>query len=203
MIKSLPLIVCFLFLSKVNCQNADIDLLKKINGRYTISGGKTMIFITKSDNPVAFGLPAVLFITGIVKKDKGMIWNSGEMMTATLMNGVVTASMKLGFDRPRPSVTYPNDIVKYTKAGSHSFPSGHTSMAFATATSISLMYPKWYVIAPAYTWATAVGYSRLYLGVHYPSDVLVGAIIGSASSVGAQYLFRFLKNKYQKKESKI
>jgi membrane-associated phospholipid phosphatase len=50
------------------------------------------------------------------------------------------------------------------------------------STSLSVAYPKWYVIAPAYTWAAGVAYSRLALGAHYPSDVLAGAIIGSGSA---------------------
>ena len=63
-----------------------------------------------------------------------------------------------------------------------SFPSGHTSFAFATATSLSIKYPRWYVIAPSYLWAGAVGYSRMNLGVHYPSDVLAGAMLGAGSA---------------------
>jgi membrane-associated phospholipid phosphatase len=67
-------------------------------------------------------------------------------------------------------------------AGSPSFPSGHTSDAFATATSLSIAFPKWYVIAPSFLWACSVGYSRMDLGVHYPSDVMAGAIIGAGSA---------------------
>jgi undecaprenyl-diphosphatase len=65
---------------------------------------------------------------------------------------------------------------------SPSFPSGHTSVAFSTATSLYLAYPKWYVAVPAFTYAASVGYSRMYLGVHYPSDVLAGAVIGAGSA---------------------
>jgi membrane-associated phospholipid phosphatase len=63
-----------------------------------------------------------------------------------------------------------------------SFPSGHTTHAFVLATSVSLVYPEWYIIAPSYIWAGAVGYSRMHLGVHYPSDVWAGALIGSGSA---------------------
>lgn len=65
----------------------------------------------------------------------------------------------------------------------NSFPSGHTSSAFAIATSLSASYTEWYVIAPAMTWATAVGVSRVWLGVHYPSDVIVGAGIGAGTAL--------------------
>ena len=64
----------------------------------------------------------------------------------------------------------------------HSFPSGHTSTAFAIATSLSLSYPEWYVAAPALAWAGAVGVSRVWHGVHYPSDVLVGAGVGAGAA---------------------
>ena len=59
-----------------------------------------------------------------------------------------------------------------------SFPSGHTAAAFSLATSLSITYPKWYVIAPSAVWACGVGLARINQGVHYPSDVLAGAAIG-------------------------
>ena len=73
-------------------------------------------------------------------------------------------------------------LDQQAKAGSWSFPSGHTSSAFALATSLSIVYPKWYVIVPSYLWASSVGYSRMHLGVHYPSDVLAGALVGTGSA---------------------
>ncbi len=197
------LLTVFLFSISVSAQNGDIDLLKKINGSYTPNGGKIMLFATNSDNPVSLGLPTGLLVTGLVTKNKKMVWNSAEMYSSAIFNGLITTGVKFAFRRDRPFVTYPNDIVKHTKAGSLSFPSGHTSMAFATATAISLEYPKWYIIAPAYLWASSVGYSRMYLGVHYPTDVLAGAIIGSATSLGTHYLFKYLKKKYTKDEVKI
>ncbi len=194
MSKIVKIIVLILSFHSVG-QNADIDLLKKINHSYTVNGGKVMTFITNSDNPVTFSIPVGLFATGLITKNKEMQVNGLEHLSSTAVSGILTAALKFAINRDRPFVTYPNDIKKYTKAGSYSFPSGHTSQAFATATSISLLYPKWYIIAPAYLWASGVGYSRMYLGVHYPSDVLAGAVIGSASSIGAHYLFKYIKKK--------
>jgi membrane-associated phospholipid phosphatase len=179
-------------------QNVDINMLKNINGSYTTNGGKTMLVVTNSVNVISLGLPVGLFIAGKATKNKEVVWDSYELLSSTVVNGIFTTSLKFGVQRERPFVTYPNDIVKYTKAGSHSFPSGHTSMAFATAMSMSLMYPKWYVIVPSFVWASSVGYSRMYLGVHYPSDVFAGAFLGCASSVGTHYLFKYLRKKYMK-----
>jgi membrane-associated phospholipid phosphatase len=170
-------------------------MLRSINHSYTPNGGVAFNIVTESVNPISLGLPVGLYIGGKATKNKEMVWNSYEIASASFINGVLTTGLKLSIARERPFVTYPNDITKYSKAGSHSFPSGHTSMAFSTATSISLLYPKWYIIVPAYAWACSIGYSRMYLGVHYPSDVLVGALLGSATSIGTHYLFKHIKNK--------
>ncbi|MFD2148640.1 phosphatase PAP2 family protein [Mucilaginibacter antarcticus] len=65
--------------------------------------------------------------------------------------------MKQLIKRPRPYDAYPNFIFQKGDASGYSLPSGHTSVAFATATSLSLSFPKWYVIVPAFTYAGAVG----------------------------------------------
>ncbi|MFY7909200.1 MAG: phosphatase PAP2 family protein, partial [Emticicia sp.] len=63
------------------------------------------------------------------------------------------------------------------------------------ATSLSLTFRKWYVVIPAYTWASAAAYSRLHLGVHYPSDVLAGAAIGAGSAWLCYKANRWLQRK--------
>jgi undecaprenyl-diphosphatase len=56
---------------------------------------------------------------------------------------------------------------------------------------MSIQYKKWYVVVPAFAWAGSVGYSRLYLGEHYPTDVFAGAAIG----IGSAYLSEWLNKK--------
>jgi undecaprenyl-diphosphatase len=64
---------------------------------------------------------------------------------------------------------------------SHSFPSGHTTVAFAAATVLAWLLPR---AAPAFfTLALAIGYSRIYVGVHWPLDVVGGAVIGIATAL--------------------
>lgn len=70
---------------------------------------------------------------------------------------------------------------------SFSFPSGHTSSSFAAATAI-LLNKKWKVGVPAFVLAILIGFSRNYLMVHYPTDVLFGALMGVAYAVLAYFL---------------
>ena len=62
------------------------------------------------------------------------------------------------------------------KSNAHSFPSGHTATAFACATVLSSFVPRWRV--PLFVLATLIGLSRIYNGMHYPTDVLAGALLG-------------------------
>ena len=180
-------------------QNGDINLLRKINPS-EIKEGDFMSFVTHSDDPVTFGFPGVLILKGILTKEKNDLWNSGEMLSTSLLSSLMVFGLKSTIKRDRPFVTYP-EITKHTHGGSYSMPSGHTSICFASATAVSLIYPKWYVIAPMYTWASLVGYSRMYLGVHYPSDILAGAIVGSGTAIATHYLFKHVKKKVAQKKN--
>jgi membrane-associated phospholipid phosphatase len=162
-------------------QNADINLLKNINLNRNKNLDNAFRLITNSATPLSIGIPASLFIDGVITKDS-LTRHKALYTGATVVCSMAIATIvKYSVNRPRPYVTYPF-IEKEAKGGSPSFPSGHSSDAFSLATSLSIAFPKWYVIIPSYIWAGAVGYSRLDLGVHYPSDVLAGALIGAGSA---------------------
>lgn len=163
---------------QVYSQNIDIRLLRSFNSAETLPSDRFFQFMSNSDAWIVAGLPAGMAAAGLIKHDDKLFRNACVTVAATLVNAGVTTALKYSVNRDRPFISYP-DITKKSAAGSPSFPSGHTSSAFATATSVSLAYPKWYIIAPAYTWAGTVAYSRMDLGVHYPSDVFAGALIGS------------------------
>jgi membrane-associated phospholipid phosphatase len=162
-------------------QNIDINILKSINLNRNKNFDNTFIGISNSVVPISFGIPLGVIGTGFIKHDS-TLKNKGLYIGASLiLAAVITTGLKYTVNRTRPFNTYPI-IDKGMNAGSPSFPSGHTSDAFATATSVSLAFPKWYVITPSFLWACSVGYSRMDLGVHYPSDVLAGATIGAGTA---------------------
>lgn len=162
-------------------QNFDINLLRDINQNRNKNFDGFFRGVTNSASPVAFGTPVILYGVGLLKKDANLKKSALYIGASVVTSSFITTIMKYSVKRTRPFITYP-DIEKVTSGGSYSFPSGHTSDAFSLATSVTIAYPKWYIIVPAYGWASAVAYSRMDLGVHYPSDVLAGAVIGAGSA---------------------
>ena len=185
--------------TNVSAQNIDINVVKEINGNRTEFQDDAFKTISNSVTPVMIATPVVMALVGKLSNDpnlaKNLTFYAGSMITM----GGATLALKRIFNRQRPFEAYPNDITKLSDGGGGSFPSGHTASAFAVATCLSITYPKWYVIAPAYTWASLVGYSRIYVGVHYPSDVLAGALLGT----GSAYLSHKINEKlWQKAKAK-
>jgi membrane-associated phospholipid phosphatase len=150
---------------------------------------RVMLFMTHTIKYGDFGVPAALLIGGLIRNDSQMRQNALYVGSSTAITMGVTLLLKQLIKRRRPFVQNLKIVAVYT-AGSTSFPSGHASSSFATATALSSAYPKWYVIAPAMLWAGSVSYSRMYLGVHYPTDVAAGAILGSGTALLLQPLKR-------------
>jgi len=148
--------------------------------------------LSSSVYPLAIATPSAILAYGYLKKDKHFK-NAGWYTIGTLAaNTIVTQATKYIVNRRRPYLDYPALITPYQVETDASFPSGHTSTAFATAAALSITFKHWYVALPAYAWATGVSYSRIKLGEHYPSDVLAGAIVG----IGSAYLCNWLNKKF-------
>ena len=135
------------------------------------------------EGAVDIGILAVLGLAGWWRRDGGLR-TRGMVGAATVAGaGVLDQVLKNTLCRARPSApdagafftNFPCFPAKYAYA---SFPSGHATTAFAAAVLLTLWYPRW-----AGVWlglAVLVGLSRVVLGSHFPSDVLVGALLGSA-----------------------
>lgn len=110
-----------------------------------------------------------------------------EMIPAVLVtNTLVERIIKVYFRRRRPFITMVKALVIGRKPGSWSFPSGHSACSFACASVLSRRYGRRRSVF--YSLASLVAFSRVYLGHHYPSDVLSGATIGEVASRGVVWL---------------
>ena len=165
----------------------ELEVLRIINVNRNQDFDGFFQLITNTAFYVAFGVPLILLIINKVLKNVNLGKKPWYLFSVVISSAVVSNILKYSINRPRPFITHPI-IEKISAGGSPSFPSGHTSDAFAIATAISIAYPKWYIIILAYTWAYTVAYSRMFLGVHYMSDVLAGMFLG----VGIAFLYKIL-----------
>lgn len=135
-----------------------------------------------SARPVFYGAVPLAWSVALLRGGTG----GAEAYRLTLTQGAtygLVLGLKRAVGRPRPYVRrplsarssrHPADGDRYT-----SFPSGHAALAAGIAASWSLSYPRWYVIGPGAIWAVGVSLSRVHLGVHYPTDVVAGAVLGT------------------------
>ena len=177
-------------------QSIDIELLKGIYENRIPYLDPVFIFITNSAAAIAFAAPIILLLIAKKKNLLGLRREALMILIPVALSAIISNVLKYVFDTPRPFEVY-SFIHKLSVGGSPSFPSGHTADAFAFAVALSLVYQKWYFIVPALIWASLVGYSRMYLGVHFPTDVVGGALIGTACSYS--YVL-YAKRKYLKSQ---
>lgn len=176
-------------------ESFDEQVLRGIYGVSTAPFRAAMRGADKSSYPMFIGAPVAAW-GGVWLLRGGDDWSDAYRLTAAQVAtyGAVSG-VKALVRRPRPYAAL-SDIrsrsPRYSPVGpkgaTFAFPSGHAALSFAMVTSWSLSHPKWYVIGPGAVWASAVSVSRVWLGVHYPSDVLVGALLGMALALGIHQL---------------
>jgi membrane-associated phospholipid phosphatase len=159
---------------------SEVNTLRRINPDNPNSAVWTNL--SSTSKYISVGVPVGYFVAGLIHNNKDLKKKAAYTAATILLNTATTTLLKNVVKRERPYNVYtgifPNKIES-----DYSFPSGHTSSAFATATSLAITTKKWYVAVPAFAWSASVGYSRIYLGQHYPSDVFMGAFVGTSSAI--------------------
>lgn len=123
----------------------------------------------------------------------------------TLCDQISSSLFKTYFQRLRPTY-HPDfmefvDTVKNYKSGGYSFISGHATNSFGIAVLLSLIFRSRWVTIPMISWALLNSYSRIYLGVHFITDILAGIIVGTLIVLFVYMLFKIaLKRVYIKGE---
>lgn len=208
-LRSIPCFVLFLFVCVMPAQAQDVPMdttvvaedppsTRDIRVLHTIYGIEHPAFVGtmraadwSSLRTFKTAVPALWLGTLIFDDERD--FKPAYLMTLTEIGTVgVVFALKNVVQRPRPYVSL-SDIAPRSVRHDHtfdpySFPSGHAAVSFALATSASISFPKWYVIAPSALWATAVSLSRPWLGAHYPTDIAVGAVLGVGIAFGVHTL---------------
>jgi undecaprenyl-diphosphatase len=134
----------------------------------------------------SFGVVWLLLAAAISGFSWSRPWLWTRVAAAILLAESISAALKEGLERDRPPVSNPDPEPLLHTPSTFSFPSGHATVSFACATVLALAVPRlrW----PLYALAAAIAWSRVYVGVHYPGDVLAGAVLGVAIATALRML---------------
>ena len=132
---------------------------------------------------------------GIAFAISGFSWSRPWLWTrvgaAILLSESISGALKPAIERDRPPLSRPVPEPLLETPSTYSFPSGHATVSFACATVLALAVPR--LTWPLYALAALISFSRVYVGVHYPFDVLVGAVLGVAIAIALRMLAAALR----------
>lgn len=179
--------------------NLDKQLFELINSHWTAGWANTFFpMVTDLHKSVYFKwlfVPLVFVLFSLNKGIKrGSIVFLFAILSVLLSDGIGNHAFKKTVQRPRPAHTENLHVEVRAPFGGYSFVSNHSTNMYSFATFTSVVFPP--MTIPMFTLATVIGYSRIYNGVHFPADVIVGGLLGAL--IG--FLFAKL---YQKLEPRL
>lgn len=165
------------------------DAVKLLNGSHTSTKDMLVYATNFMGNALFFILIGISLL--FIETRKGLLALSGF-----LTSGLLAQALKhwVFYDSPRPVLFFGSTFPIHIPPGIHmykmfSFPSGHTTSAFALFTTLALLYPKRWFQFLCVVLAIIAGLSRTYLGQHFLQDVVAGSVLGVVVSTANYYLF--------------
>ncbi|MBQ7920580.1 MAG: phosphatase PAP2 family protein [Lachnospiraceae bacterium] len=146
-----------------------------------------MVFITTLGNAGIFWICLGLLLLAVPRTRKCGGCMLLSMALTFILGNLILKNMVA---RPRPFTVATDIVLKIPQPGEYSFPSGHTMNSFTAATTVFLFYKKSGIAA--FVLAALIAFSRMYLFVHYPTDILGGIVLGI---VDALLIFRLTSKK--------
>ena len=176
----------------------DREIFLFLNGLHQPWLDQAMFYMTKA----VFWIPVYLLLLYLIAKSysmKTMLWSLLAIaVIITLCDRISVELFKEVFQRYRPSRNLEIGpivhVVNDYRGGLYGFVSSHATNFFGIATFVILLLRKQYpkIVPLLVLWASFICYTRVYLGVHYPSDILVGSLLGASIGFSIYKLFKYL-----------
>lgn len=174
----------------------ELEILHGIQGLHREWLDPLMIFLSALGNHGLFWILLSIVLT-IPKRTRTCGFTMlGAMALSFLLGNILLKNI---IARPRPFAVDPSVRLLVPEPGEYSFPSGHTLNGFTAATVLFLYFKR--AGLGALLLAGAIAFSRMYLFVHYPTDILGGLLLGVADALAVYFIVKKRKERYGKKTS--
>lgn len=177
--------------------NFDRELFLEINGHHSEWADAMMMFLT---NTFAWSLLYLILLYLIIRNFRHDAWFIllGITLTILISDQITSGFMKPFFERLRPSHDPEMEGLVHTvngyRGGKFGFASSHAANTMGLATYLWIvlkLYRPW--IGLLFLWALLIGYTRIYLGVHYPGDIVAGWVVGVLAALASYRIFEWVK----------